>query len=46
MLALFIGGSMEFSHGSAYVGALFYVLMFILMLNVRIKGTATEKKSI
>ena len=43
MLALFVGGSMEFSHGSAYVGALFFVLMFILMLNLRIKGTATEK---
>ena len=34
---------MEFSHGSAYVGALFFVLMFILMLNLRVTGTAAEK---
>ena len=33
---------MEFSHGSSYIGALFFVLMFILMLNLRIKGIATE----
>jgi len=43
ILALFVGGSMEFSHGSAYVGALFFVLMFILMLNLRVTGTAAEK---
>jgi len=34
---------MEFSHGSAYVGALFFVLMFILMLNLRVTGTAAGK---
>ena len=42
LLALFVGSSMELSHGSSYIGALFFVLMFILMLNLRIKGIATE----
>ena len=43
ILALFVGGSMEFCHGSKYLGGLMFVIIFILMLNLRVTGTAAVK---
>ena len=34
---------MEFCHGSKYLGGLMFVIIFILMLNLRVTGTAAEK---
>jgi len=43
LLALFVSGSMELSHGSGYIAALFFFLMFVLILNLRMEGGAAER---